>query len=60
MEGFLLAALSKRSGDLQWRIVHGALATGRFLARTDPGGVMGTLFVERLKLSFMCFCYVKG
>ena len=27
----------KRTGDLQWRIVHGALATNQFLARLDPG-----------------------
>ena len=28
----------KRTGDLQWRIVHGALATNQFLARLDPEG----------------------
>lgn len=29
--------LPKRTGDLQWRIAHGALATNRFLSRLDPG-----------------------
>ncbi|MGH0191109.1 UNVERIFIED_CONTAM: hypothetical protein FKN15_056754 [Acipenser sinensis] len=28
--------LSKRAGDLQWRILHCAVSTGRFLHRVDP------------------------
>ncbi|XP_075968244.1 adhesion G-protein coupled receptor G6 [Anarhichas minor] len=27
----------KRTGDLQWRIVHGAIATNRYLVHLDPG-----------------------
>lgn len=29
--------LQKRSGDLQWRILHRTVSTGRFLNRVDPG-----------------------
>ena len=30
------APIDKRTGDLQWRIVHGAMATNRHLAHLDP------------------------
>ncbi|MGH0172591.1 UNVERIFIED_CONTAM: hypothetical protein FKN15_002833 [Acipenser sinensis] len=29
--------LPKRSGDLQWRVLHGIVATNRWLSRVDPG-----------------------
>ncbi len=28
--------LEKRSGDLQWRIINGAIATNRCVSRLDP------------------------
>lgn len=29
--------LPKRSGDLQWRVLHGIFATNRYLSRVEPG-----------------------
>ena len=34
---FYKQPLPKRSGDLQWRIVHGAIASNTHLAHLDPG-----------------------
>ncbi len=31
------APVDKRKGDLQWRIVHGAIATNRYLVHLNPG-----------------------
>lgn len=33
---FYKAPLNKRSGDLQWRILHGALAVIAFIAKINP------------------------
>lgn len=30
--------VDKRTGDLQWRVVHGAIATNKYLVHLDPGG----------------------
>jgi hypothetical protein len=34
--GLYKPPVPKRSGDLQWRILHGALATNSWLARVEP------------------------
>lgn len=35
--GLYKPPVPKRSGDLQWRVLHGALATNSWLARVEPG-----------------------
>jgi hypothetical protein len=49
MVGFRWSGLYKvpaprRSGDLQWRVLHGALATNSWLAWVDPGVGQGCPF----------------
>ena len=41
--------IEKRSGDLQWRIVHGAIATNRHKAHLDPSIGEACFFVHILK-----------
>ena len=36
--------VEKRSADLQWRIIHRAIATNRHIAHLDPGHGRGCLF----------------
>ena len=53
--------LDKRTADLQWRVVHGAVATNRYIAHLDPGQddgcpfcsqteTVGHLFISCLRL----------
>ena len=36
--------LPKRAGDLQWRVIHGALATNTFLSKMDVSEAEGCVF----------------
>ena len=36
--------VDKRTGDLQWRMVHGAIATNRYLVHLDPSAGDGCPF----------------
>lgn len=39
--------IEKRTADLQWRIVHGAIATNRYRAHIDPGVGVECLFCSQ-------------
>lgn len=42
--------VDKRTGDLQWRIVHGAIATNRYLVHLDPGSGDGCPFCSQTEM----------
>ncbi|KAK0148421.1 Transposon TX1 uncharacterized protein [Merluccius polli] len=47
--------VNKRTGDLQWRIVHGAIATNRYLVHIDPNTGDGCPFCSQSKTVFHLF-----
>ncbi len=47
--------IEKRSGDLQWRIVHGIIATNRHRAHLDPEVGVGCPFCSEQETVFICF-----
>ncbi len=47
--------IEKRSGDLQWRIVHGSIATNRYRAHFDPLAGIGCPFCELQETVFHLF-----
>ena len=47
--------VEKRSADLQWRIVHGAIATNRHRAHIDPNQGEGCLFCSQTETLFHLF-----
>ena len=49
------APLRKRSGDLQWRILHGALAVNVFLAKLNPAVSCKCPFCDESETVFHCF-----
>lgn len=49
--------LEKRTADLQWRVVHGAIATNRYRAHLDPELVVS---VCTQRLFFICLLSVLG
>ncbi len=50
--------LSKRTGDLQWRILHGAIAVNSFIYVLDSKNDPGCSFCFKKKLLFMLLCTV--
>ncbi len=46
--------IDKRTGDLQWRIIHGAIATNRHVVHLDPSVGVGVISAQKLKL-FLLF-----
>ena len=46
--------VEKRVGDLQWRIVHGGIATNRYLAHIDPSNRVGCPFCGQEDLIVEC------
>ena len=59
MEGYLKAPLNKRSGDLQWRILHGALAVSVFVAKNNASVFRKCPFCDRPETVFHCFSECK-
>ncbi len=53
--------IDKRTGDLQWRIVHGAIATNRHVVHLNPNVGVGCLFALKMKKnsSFCTMCTVE-
>lgn len=51
--------IKKRSGDLQWRIVHGIIATNRHIAHLDPQGGEGCPFCGEQETVFHLFLKCK-
>ena len=49
--------LPMRSGDLQWRALHGALATNVFRSKVDGDVGRAVCSVTCLCLYFMCYCH---
>lgn len=47
--------VDKRTGDLQWRIVHGAIATNRYLAHLNPDTGEGCPFCSQSETVFHLF-----
>ncbi len=47
--------IEKRSGDLQWRVVHGSIATNRYRAHFDPLAGIGCPFCELQETVFHLF-----
>ena len=47
--------VEKRVGDLQWRIVHGGIATNGYLAHLDPSNGVGCPFCRREETVFHLF-----
>lgn len=47
--------IDKRTGDLQWRIVHGAVATNRHVVHLNPSVGMGCLFCSEIESVFHLF-----
>ena len=47
--------VNKRTGDLQWRIVHGAIATNRYLVHIDPNTGDGCPFCSQSETVFHLF-----
>ncbi|KAL6468959.1 hypothetical protein MHYP_G00224830 [Metynnis hypsauchen] len=47
--------IDKRTADLQWRIVHGAIATNRHRVHLDPSVGEGCLFCPQIKSFFHLF-----
>ena len=47
--------VDKRTGDLQWRIVHGAIATNRYLVHLNPDTGEGCLFCTESETVFHLF-----
>ena len=47
--------VEKRVGDLQWRIVHGGIATNRYLAHLDPSNGVGCPFCGQEETVFHVF-----
>ena len=43
-KGLYKLSVPKRSGNLQWKVLHGDLATSSWLARVDPGVGQGRPF----------------
>ena len=52
--------IDKRSGDLQWRILHGAIATNRYLAHVDPSTGGAALSAIGLRHWSIFFSSVPG
>jgi len=60
---FYKSPIEKRTADLQWRIVHSAIATNRYLARVDPTVGKECVFCgqeETLKHLFLDCSRLKG
>ena len=49
--------VDKRTGDLQWRIVHGAIATYRYLVHLDPGTGDGCPFCSQTETIYHLFIH---
>ncbi|TWW74457.1 Transposon TX1 uncharacterized 149 kDa protein ORF 2 [Takifugu flavidus] len=47
--------VDKRTGDLQWRIVHGAVATNRYLVHLDPSTGDGCPFCSQSETIYHLF-----
>lgn len=47
--------IDKRTGDLQWRIVHGAIATNRYVVHIDPSVGVGCPFCKEVETVFHLF-----
>ncbi len=47
--------IDKRTGDLQWRIVHGAIATNRYVVHIDPSVGVGCPFCIEVETVFHLF-----
>lgn len=47
--------IEKRTADLQWRVVHGAIATNRYRAHLDPGVGEGCIFCTQTETLFHLF-----
>lgn len=45
----------KRTGDLQWRIVHGAIATNRYVVHIDPSVGVSCPFCTEVETVFHLF-----
>ncbi len=52
---FTKRPIDKRTGDLQWRIVHGAIATNRHVLHLNPNVGVGVFFALKMKKKFI-FC----
>ncbi len=47
--------VNKRTGDLQWRIVHGAIATNRYVVHLNPSVGVGCPFCTEAESMFHLF-----
>ncbi len=47
--------IDKRTGDLQWRIIHGAIATNRHVVHLDPSVGVGCPFCSEVETVFHLF-----
>ncbi|MGH0176013.1 UNVERIFIED_CONTAM: hypothetical protein FKN15_071634 [Acipenser sinensis] len=47
--------LDKRAGDLQWRLIHGILATGRLLHKIDPSISLECVFCSEEETVFHAY-----
>lgn len=49
--------LPKRVGDLQWRILHGAIAVNSFVAMLNPNVNENCPFCNEMETVFHCFMF---
>ena len=52
-------SLKKRTGDLQWRILHGAIAVNAFISMINPTVSSKCPFCEEVEMVFHCFYECK-
>ena len=52
---FYKPPLNKRSGDLQWRILQGALAVNSFVSKINPNISINCPFCNEPETIFHCF-----
>lgn len=51
--------LNKRSGDLQWRILKGALAVNNFVSKMNPAVLLNCPFCPEFETIFHCYLKCK-
>lgn len=60
VEGFIQTSHEKkRTGDLQWRILHGAIAVNAFISVINPTVSKRCPFCEEEETVFHCFYYCE-
>lgn len=56
---FYKPLLNKRSGDLQWRILHGAIAANSFVSKVKKGASESCPFCQETETIFHMFLECK-